>query len=237
MPWIAPVASAVIGGLASNQASKAQEKAAGSASAVQRYIFDQTREDQEPWRQAGLGALSQLTEMSRNQPSLNASDVMAEPGYQFGLDQGNNNIQGSAAARGGLYSGNALKALTRYGNDYATTKFNDAFNRQQTEFGNRWSRISSLAGIGQAATNQVGQAGANFANSQTNLLTGLGNAQGANAINQGNIWGNALNQGVSAYQRQQQPGANVNNPDWYQYDLGSDGAGGYYGNEGRRGPG
>lgn len=41
------------------------------------------------------------------------------PGYQFGLDEGAKTVQASAAARGGLNSGATLKALTKFGNDYA----------------------------------------------------------------------------------------------------------------------
>lgn len=126
---------------------------------------------------------------------------MAEPGYQFGLQEGLGNVQNTAAARGGLYSGNALKALTRYGNDYATTKFGEAANRAETNFGNRWGRLASLAGIGQTATNQTQQAGQNYATNVGNIGMSSANAQGAAGIAQGNIWGNALNQAGSALGR------------------------------------
>ena len=119
---------------------------------------------------------------------------MADPGYQFGLTQGRNAREGSAAARGGLYSGQTGKALTEFGTDYGTSKFNDAFNRQQTEFGNRWGRLAGLAGIGQAATNQVDAAGANKANNLGSLGLYGAQQQGAAGIANANIWGNALNQ-------------------------------------------
>jgi filamentous hemagglutinin len=83
---------------------------------------------------------------------------MAEPGYQFGLTQGRDILEGSAAARGGLYSGRALRELTQYGNDYATTRYGDAWNREQANFGNRWGRLAGLAGVGQSATQQVSAA-------------------------------------------------------------------------------
>jgi hypothetical protein len=119
---------------------------------------------------------------------------MQEPGYQFGLQQGRNALEGSAAAGGGLYSGQALKELTQYGNDYGTTKFNDAFNRQQSAFGNRWNRLAGLAGVGQTSVQQTGAAGQNYANNVGNIAMGNANAQGAAGMAQANIWGNALNQ-------------------------------------------
>ena len=178
---------------AAKDAAQTQANAARDAIDEQRRQFDVTQENQRPFRQAGYGALDKLTGLSTNQPSLTAADVMAEPGYQFGLTQGRDAREGGAAARGGLYSGNTGKALTQFGTDYGASKFNDAFNRQQTEFGNRWGRLAGLAGIGQSATNLVDTAGANRASTIGSI--GLNNAanQGGSTIAQGNIWGDTLN--------------------------------------------
>ena len=188
------VGGALIGSSASKKALSAQEAASQAALAEQQRQFDLTRADQAPYRQTGTDALGRLSGLAGFDPTPDASAVMAEPGYQFGLDQGRRALEGSAAAGGGLYSGSALKALTRYGNDYATTKYGDAFNRAQSSFGNRWNRDASLAGIGQTANQQSAAAGQNFANNASGILTGLGNAQGGNALAQGSIWGNALGQ-------------------------------------------
>jgi hypothetical protein len=170
--------------------------------------YDQTRSDFEPWRTTGVEALGQLSGLANFNPTPTAESVMAEPGYQFGLTQGRNVIEGSAAARGSLYSGQALKELTQFGNDYGTTKFGDAWNRQQAEFGNRWNRIASLAGVGQAATQQTAAAGQNFGNTAAGLYGNNANAisnaalQGGQqrgsillgtAGNMGNIWMNNAN--------------------------------------------
>jgi hypothetical protein len=57
------------------------------------------------------------------------------------------------------------------------------------------------AGFGPAATNAIGSAGQNFANQAGANAIGAGNAIGASRIAQGNIWGNALNQGVATWGR------------------------------------
>jgi hypothetical protein len=49
------------------------------------------------------------------------ASLTTEPGYQFGLNQGMNALQSSQAAKGGLYSGAALKAANQYAQDYAGT--------------------------------------------------------------------------------------------------------------------
>ncbi len=67
----------------------------------------------------------------------------AMPGYQFGLDEGNKQVQASAAARGGLNSGATLKALLKFGQNYAD-------QQGVTPYMNR---LAALAGVAQTATN------------------------------------------------------------------------------------
>lgn len=201
----------------------AQNAALDKSLGFQQRQLDQTRADSEPWRTTGVDALGQLAGLANYDPTPTAESVMAEPGYQFGLTQGRNALQGSAAAAGGLYSGRALKELTQFGNDYGTTKFNDAFNRQRATFGDRWNRLSGLAGTGQVATQQVNAAGQNFANNASsmygnnanatgsvlmgtagnlgNLFTNNANAQAAARMGRANIWGQGLNSlaGLAAY--------------------------------------
>jgi hypothetical protein len=186
--------SAAISSNAAKKARNSQEAASMAALEEQRRQFDLAREDQRPYRETGREALGRLAGLQDYDPTPHALAVQSEPGYQFGLDSGRNALEGSAAAGGGLYSGSALKALTRYNNDYATTKYGDAFNRAHTAFGNKWNRLSGLAGIGQTANQQSQAAGQNFANQSAGILTGMGNAQGASQLAQGSIWGNALGQ-------------------------------------------
>jgi hypothetical protein len=103
------------------------------------------------------------------------------PGYQFGLDTGRNQLQSSAAAHGGLYSGATMKALQRYGNDYA----------DQQGYTPYMNRLASLANMGQTANTQNQQAGQNYANQAGYNLTNAGNAR-ASAIQQSaDAWGQA----------------------------------------------
>lgn len=209
--WVAgaTVAAAVVGGAvqadSASKASYAQRKAAADANATQQDQYNQTREDQAPYRalasEVGLPGIRNFLSSNNNQ--ITTDQVLSEPGYQFGLSQGNKNIQGTAAARGGLYSGATLKALNKFGGDYATGRYNDTYNRMETSRTNQFNRFATAAGIGQTANNQVAGAGQNFANNVSSNLIGAGNAQAAGSLAQGNIWGNALNQGVSSYNQYQ----------------------------------
>ncbi len=132
-------------------------------------------------------------------------DLESEPGYVFGLNQGQQAIDRSASARGGLYSGATLKALNRFGQDYGGTKYNEAYNRDNPNKNRIFNMLSGVAGTGQIANAQVGSAGQNMANQISGNMIGAGNARAASGIAQGNAWQNALNQGISAWNRSSQP--------------------------------
>lgn len=204
MPWAAAaiVGAAVIGAVASNNASQDQQDAAGEATDLQRTQYDQTRADNAPWQASGESALNRLNGLMNNgtlTSRFDGANVANEPGYAFGMQQGMRAIDNSASARGGI-GGAALKAGTRYAQDYAGTKYNDAFNRWNTENTGTYNRLANIAGLGQQAVAQVGNAGANYANQAGANALGAGNAQAANTLNQGNIYGNTVNQ-LGAYGR------------------------------------
>lgn len=114
-----------------------------------------------------------------------------DPGYNFRLQQGTQGLQNSAAAGSGALSGAALKDLIGYNQDMASTEYGNSFNRYQTQQGNIFSRLSSLANLGEnAAANQgaqgtalVGQAGQAVQNAGT--ATGAGYVGAANALSGG----------------------------------------------------
>lgn len=198
---VATIGSAVIGAGASadaaSSANYAQRYAAAQEEARQERLYQQQREDSKPYREAGTRALSEIEQMLKTYRPTDASNVLSDPGYMFGLDQGRSAVEGGASARGGLYSGATLKALQRFGNDYGTTKFGEAFNRNETQMNNQFNRQASLAGIGQTATGQAQAAGQNYGNAMANATYGVGNANAARSVAQGNAWTNALNRATS----------------------------------------
>lgn len=52
-----------------------------------------------------------------------------DPGYAFRLSEGLKALDRTAAARGGLISGSAMKGAMRYGQDMASQEYQNAFNR------------------------------------------------------------------------------------------------------------
>jgi hypothetical protein len=209
MSWVATavIGGAVVGGAASylggrEQADAARDAAGASAESaryqtdVQKQIYDQTRADQTPWREAGQNALTQLTAGTAADGDLMRSftmaDYEADPGYAFRQAEGMKAIERSAAARGGALSGGALRGIERFGQGLASEEYGNAFNRYQMQQGNRFNRLAGLAGVGQTANAATGQAGSNYANA----ITGISQA---NATNQGNAILAAGNARASGY--------------------------------------
>jgi hypothetical protein len=256
------VGSAVIGTIASNKASSAQARAAGEATQAQRDIANEQvalqREQylkqlelNEPFRQAGLTGQNMLLAQLQGGPyasakfggvegydpasamrNFGAGDFQADPGYAFRLSEGMKGMNATAAARGGLLSGNALRAGQEYGQQMGSQEYQNAFNRYQAnraaqaqEYGNAFNRfqtertntlapLQSLAGVGQSASQQAQQASQNYATGASGALGNFGAAQGSNIIGAGNArasgyvgganaLSSGLGQGINFYQNQQ----------------------------------
>ena len=180
IPGVGPALGAMIGG-GLQQAAAAGEQAQAIESAgqqaaqstqqaadIQRQIFERQVALQEPWRQAGIGALNQLIPLSQQYQPFGMEQFQQDPGYGFRLSEGMKALERGAAARGGLLSGATLKGIQRYGQDLASQEYQNAFNRYQAERQARLGPLQSLAGVGQTATQALGgyagQMGQNLGN-------------------------------------------------------------------------
>lgn len=189
---VAGLGGALIQAGAARDAAQTQADAARYAADVQYNIYNQQRQDNEPWRQAGMQALGQMQD-PYFQRTFGAADFQQDPGYNFRLQQGQKALEASAAARGGLMGGNFATALAKYGQDYASNEYQNAYNRFTNDQTNRFNRLASLAGLGQNANSQLGQAGMNYANGASEAVMGGANGAAAARIAQGNAWSGGLN--------------------------------------------
>lgn len=115
---------------------------------------------------------SQQNSLDAIQPYLNAKfepgDLTQDPGYQFQREQGEQALNRSLGAKGGLFSGNAIKAGTEFNNGLADSTYNQAFQRFLQQNG---QNLGAANAAGQIFNNQ----GTAQANNSTN---------NANSINQ-----------------------------------------------------
>jgi len=150
-------------------------------------------------RQAGQPGAVANPEYGSLLQNFTGKDLASEPGYQFGLKQGQNTIQNSAVARGGLFSGATLKALNQFGQDYGGTKFGEAFNRDAANKTRTYNFLGGVAQSGQNAANQTGTLGASYSANAGNTMTGIGNANASGIVGSGNAINSAIGQGVNAF--------------------------------------
>lgn len=148
--------------------------------------FD-TREEAEQWRRENRGG-------------HRYKGFEATPGYQFALEQGQAAIDGSAAARGNVFSGATLKAQQEFGTGLA-----------QQEYGNYLNRLTGQAAQGQAAAGNIATAGSNYASGMGNVNANIGNAQAAGAIGQGNALTSGLNSIIEGFGYMSTPAKTASN--------------------------
>lgn len=171
------IGGALIGGSAAKKAANTQAASADKAAQVQMDMFNQSRADSTPWREAGGQAIGSLSGML--QPGY---DHTTSPGYQFRMDEGLRGVEGSAASRGLLGSGGTLKDIIRFSQGTAADDFNQQFNR-----------TASVAAGGQQANQSIGQLGAYAANNIGNANMQAGNARASGYAGQASAFGGAAN--------------------------------------------
>lgn len=180
------LAGGCMGGSDAESAANAQARAIANASRssnkLQRDMFNKQLEIMRPWLRTGEKSLDVLWNKVREGPG----PYRASPDYSFRLKEGMQNIKSDAAMRGMLQSGPTLKALTKFGQDYATTDFENYLKRYYQSL----TPYQSLANVGQTTGAGLGQVGANYANMMGNNMMaagqGIGQARASGYINQAN---------------------------------------------------
>jgi len=119
-------------------------------------------------------------------------DYEADPGYAFRQSEGMKALERSAAARGGLLSGGALKGIQRFGQDLASQEYQNAFNRYQVNRANQLNPLQSLMGSGQSAANVLTGAAGQMGQNQAAGITNAAQARASGYVGSANALGSAL---------------------------------------------
>jgi len=216
----ASVGSSAAAGSAASSANKANQELAKA-------LYFDTKQDVKPYmrlgRQAATGYqagmpgwadtaqyqqyMQPYTQEKYRQSPLytpmvnNLAELQATPGYQFQLQQGQQNLAQQAAARGGLLSGAQMKAAQGYGQQQAATGFQQAWQRAQDAYSKAFGQ--NLAQQQQYGSLLMGanQQAANIYN--TGTQTGLNAALGLGQIGAGAL-GGAMTSNTAAGQAQGQ---------------------------------
>ena len=203
--------SGIVGSSAASKAAKAQTQAADQSAALQREMFNKQVELQAPFREAGLSAQNKLMQYlglsgapgeagyGKYAGDFTMQDFTTDPGYAFRLAEGNKALDRTAAARGGLLSGGAMKAAQRYGQEMGSQEYMNAFNRYQTNRANQLNPLQSLMGAGQTGANTLTQAAGGLGTSLGENALGAGNARASGYMGQANALTSALGTAVNQY--------------------------------------
>lgn len=129
-------------------------------------------------------------------------DLTSEPGYLFGMSEGEKAIDRIASAGSGRNSGATLKALARFTQDYAGTKFDSAFNRDAASKGQRYNFLMGESNLGENAATTTGANGINAANTQAGMLASGATAGASGVVGATNAVTGGVNTGVNYMQSQ-----------------------------------
>jgi hypothetical protein len=112
----------------------------------------------------------------------------ASPDYAFRKSEGMQGIGNSFAARGGAASGNAMKALNEFNSNLASS-----------EYGNWFNRRAQLAGFGQAANANQGNAMNNYTQGASQAAGNAGDARASGIMGGVNSLTGAINGGLNGW--------------------------------------
>jgi len=177
------------GGGAAGDASKAMARASSAAGNLYDAYGTQLDSAYAPYTGAGTQAMGMLQSGTAdyNSPlmkTFGSTDFTGDPGYQWRLQQGVNALQSSAASKGNLFSGATGKAMTDYGQNFASNEYNNAYNRYSQDQNNQFSRLYQLGSMGLNAQGGL-QGGKQFATSgKGNALMGIGEAKASGYLGQ-----------------------------------------------------
>jgi hypothetical protein len=193
----ATVGAAALGAYSANKAAGTQAQAAQQATQAQQDALGRQIELNKPFYDIGVGAANKLSSQTPYTPS--AFNYQADPGYAFRFNEGMKGLNASAAARGGLISGNALQAATNYGQQAGSQEYSNAYNRYLANnaqnlqaYNTNTANTQYLANMGQSSANNQANAIGQFGNNAASNVIGAGNASAAGTVGSANAVTNGL---------------------------------------------
>jgi hypothetical protein len=197
----AAIGSAAAGIFGANKAADSQKKASKKAAKLQREALAQQLALTKPYVEAGTNALAEYQKLAPYE-DFGMKQFQADPGYNFRMAEGLKGLERSAAARGLLQSGGTLKGIQQYGQNLASSEYENAFSRYLSQREARLDPYRYLSSQGQAAAAgqaaNVGSSGAALAE----IAAQRGNINAAQAAGTAGAIGNAfssIGQGVGSY--------------------------------------
>ena len=186
------------------QANAARQAAQGIADAnltsnqLMARINEQNLARQEPFYQAGLGALPAYTQGVMPGGNLvkpfSVNDFLAnkDPGQKYRTDMGLEAIESSAVSRGLGKSGKTYLDLMRAGQDYASQEYNNAYNRYVGNQATQRNALAGLTGFAPTASSAMQAGDMAYGSNAANLASNTANAMAGAGASRASSYGNTL---------------------------------------------
>lgn len=199
---VASLFSGLFGGAAAKKAAGVEQQGAQDAQnliaknqnqalGIEQGAQTTNAQNQQPFLSAGqnaVGSLSQLLQNGSLTPAQfqapTAAQAEQNPGYQFALQQGQQALQNSAAARGGLLTGGTAEALNNYAQGSATQNYQQVYNNAVTQYqlglqgqNQQYNQLAGVAGLGLNSANEIGSVDTNLSGQQAQTLNSGGQQQ------------------------------------------------------------
>ena len=130
-------------------------------------------------------------------------DLQTDPGFQFGMDRGNEALDYAARVSGLGKSGKRMKDAVQWGHDYGEQYFGEAWNRDAAEKDRTFNYLGNVSNTGANMQTQVASLGASNARTMADYLTQGANAKAAGRMATANIFSDAVGTGLNYYQQKQ----------------------------------
>lgn len=124
--------------------------------------------------------------------NFSMADYQQDPGYQFRLQEGLKQLQGAAAARGGLLSGATIRGGQKYAQNLASQEYGNAYQRYMEQQQNRYNMLRGQQQTGYQAGSAMADIANQYAANMGNLGIGAGNVRAQSTLGKANAWSQAL---------------------------------------------
>jgi hypothetical protein len=203
--WAA--AAAVGGAYMSSEAQKdsasSQEGLARDQMARDQAGYEEQKQLNADWRDAGVTALRDIQNGINNgsfdpgQFHFDAKSMEQDPGYKFRMSEGNRLATQRLGAGGKYFSTQGQKALIDYNQNAASNEFQNAYQRgvgeynmEATRLGNKYNVLRDQSVTGQNSANQTASDRGQLMSAEAGQTNAIGNAYQNSANATSDLWNN-----------------------------------------------
>lgn len=206
---VANIGGSLLGGASARKQAEAKARALAEAKGETTKAYQTSKGYYDPYYQTGTAASNRLAELmgiggntgaegyGSMMKNFSMADYQQDPGYQFRLQEGLKQLQGSAAARGGLLSGATQRGTQKYAQNVASQEYGNAYQRYMDQMQNRYNMLSGQQGVGMRAGGALADLSTGYGANMANYAMGQGAIDAAKIGAKYSMYGDILKSGAN----------------------------------------